>query len=137
MHHDPMVVAFTPQMPWKWPKVKATFATVDMGSFYLDVVNRENLWSMVARGGDVEKILTRLVIIPHVMVLWLCNQDRSRNELWCWIKKHSVSYTRVARDDWDTLYEFSITESQEGVLGNRLIYFKANPVMVTDAAFFW
>ena len=44
MHYNPMVVAFTPKKLWKWLKVKVTFATVDMETFYLDVANRGKIW---------------------------------------------------------------------------------------------
>ena len=45
MHHNPVVVVFTPQKPGQWPKFKVTFVTVYMEALYLGVANRGDLWS--------------------------------------------------------------------------------------------
>ena len=86
MHHNPMVVAFAPQKPWQWPKFKATFSTVDMEGLYLYVANRGKLWSTAERGVNVEKILPRVVSLPHVVMPWICEQDCRPNKLRCWIE---------------------------------------------------
>ena len=90
MQHNPLVVAFMPQKPWKWPKVKATFHTVDIEAFYSDVMNRGKIWSTAAQGGNVEKILPRLVGLTQVVLPWLCEQDCIPQKIQCWIKQHSA-----------------------------------------------
>ena len=85
----------------------------------------------------MEKRFPRLVSLPHVVVPCLCEQDRSPNELQFWIDQHIARYIGVARRYWYTMYKFSIAASQEEAGGNAVLASEENPVMVTDAEFFW